>query len=361
MLLHPSIGLNLSVCGGLERTALAEIEHLNRRGHRADFYVASLTGEDEHVHVLPDRDWRHRVKQWSYYRKFLQAAGGSDILHGQYTPALVALDPARTLLHLQGLAVAEIPLYRYMRSRSHRAHFACCARHIADKLLRRYPNLPESHVHVLYNAADTELFRPGDHRAPDGLVHLTYHSLWEQAKGTFDLLQAVELLEAERQDFRLHLVGSALFEGAGDKEHEVQRQVEAWAARLSTVDIVGPLDHPSLARHLQGMDVGVFPSNHEDPFPLVPVEMMAAGLPVVAFAIGGAKESVVDEETGLLVESGNVVALAQAIERLLDSPELRLRMGEKARERVERHFTWDRHVDTLLGIYETMLRRGVSG
>ncbi len=356
MLLHPSIPLDLRVCGGLERTALEELARLNQRGHPTRLYAASVRGSHEQVAALRDTNWRSRIGQWPYYLRFLRAARGSDILHGHYTPALATLCPQRSLIHLQGLAVAEIPLYRYLHRRADRAHFACCARHIADKLANRYPRLPDSHIHVLYNAADVNLFRPAPDRLSDGLVHLDYHSLWEEPKGIFDLLQAVELLESKRQDFRLHLVGSALFEGAGPQQEADQRRVEEWAAKLQTVEIVGPLTHPQLAEHLRRMDIGVFPSNHEEPFGNAAVEIMASGLPVVAFDIGGPREIVVEGQTGFLVENKNVPKLAQALERLIENPQLRWEMGQKARKRVEQHFTWDRHVDKLLEIYEQMVR-----
>jgi glycosyltransferase involved in cell wall biosynthesis len=103
--------------------------------------------------------------------------------------------------------------------------------------------------------------------------------------------------------------------------------------------------------------VGVFPSNHEEPFGNVVVEMMAAGLPVVAYDLGGPREIILEGETGLLVENKHVRKLAAALETLLDNPELRARLGERGRQRVEQCFTWDRHVDQLLGIYEQIMRR----
>jgi glycosyltransferase involved in cell wall biosynthesis len=357
MLLQTSIRLDPRVCGGVERVALAEQQGLARRGHQADLYVSALTGAGENVQVLPDAGPGHRLRQWAYYRRFLAQARGAEVLHGHYTPALATLAPRRTLVHLHGLSVAEIPLYRFLRGRAAQAHFACCARHIADKFANLYPGLPETHLHVLYNAADTELFHPGPTRPAGGPVQLTFHGLWEEPKGIFDLLAAVELLESKRQDFQLHLVGSALFEGDSPEARAAQRRVEEWAGRLRTVRLVGPLSHPQLAAHLQQMDVGVFPSNHEEPFGNVVVEMMAAGLPVVAYDLGGPREIILEGETGLLVENKHVRKLAAALETLLDNPELRARLGERGRQRVEQCFTWDRHVDQLLGIYEQIMRR----
>jgi glycosyltransferase involved in cell wall biosynthesis len=352
MLLHPSIALNVDVCGGIERVALAELAGLERCGHQADMYVSALTGEHPQVRVLRDSGWQHRLRQWSYYLRFLRCARSCEILHGHYTPALALLAPQRALIHLHGLKVCELPLYRRFPDRLRKANFLCVAHHIADKFRDRYPDLPAENVHVLYNAVDETLFAPPLMPPDSAVVNITYHSLWEEPKGVFELLQAAELLEQKRKDFRVYLVGSALFEGAGAEQQETQRRVEEWAGRLSTVELVGPLNHPDLAVHLKRMHIGAFPSNHEDPFPLVPLEMMAAGLPVVAFDLGGPKEAIVDGQTGFLVPNKDVSALAAALERLIDNEQLRREMAVKARRHVEQNFTWDRHIERLLEIYE---------
>jgi glycosyltransferase involved in cell wall biosynthesis len=73
---------------------------------------------------------------------------------------------------------------------------------------------------------------------------------------------------------------------------------------------------------------------------------------VVASRVGGIPEVVVDGETGLLVEPGDVTALAQALGRLLADPALAARMGQAGRRRVEAHFSWDRIADRTLAVYQ---------
>jgi len=75
------------------------------------------------------------------------------------------------------------------------------------------------------------------------------------------------------------------------------------------------------------------------------MEAMAAGLPVVASAISGIPELVHAGSTGLLVPSGDPVALADALERLAGRPDLRARMGKAGRARVMRAFNL--HTNTL--------------
>ena len=76
---------------------------------------------------------------------------------------------------------------------------------------------------------------------------------------------------------------------------------------------------------------------------------MSCGKPVIASHIGGIAEVVGNEEScGLLIPPGNAAALAQAIRKLVESPESRRHMGEASRARIERLFTWDKAAQRLL-------------
>ena len=100
------------------------------------------------------------------------------------------------------------------------------------------------------------------------------------------------------------------------------------------------------ARRLYGRaDICVVPSLWQEPFGLVAVEAMAAGVPVCAADCGGLHDSVQTERTGLLFKRGDAVDLARCLERLLDDDTLRARMGTAGRERAVAHYTWPTIVD----------------
>jgi glycosyltransferase involved in cell wall biosynthesis len=82
---------------------------------------------------------------------------------------------------------------------------------------------------------------------------------------------------------------------------------------------------------------------------------MAHGRPVVASAVGGLLDLVVDEETGLLVPPGDVGALREALRRLLADHELRARLGANARRRAEETLSWERVTDLTLAAYQEAL------
>jgi len=81
------------------------------------------------------------------------------------------------------------------------------------------------------------------------------------------------------------------------------------------------------------------PSVYE-PFGIINLEAMACETPVVASAVGGILEVVVDGETGILVPPANPDALAAALRRVLEDPALARRMGQAGRQRVEAQFSW---------------------
>lgn len=96
-------------------------------------------------------------------------------------------------------------------------------------------------------------------------------------------------------------------------------------------------------------------------FPLSILESMRAGLPVVASSVGGVVESVRDEANGYLVPRGDVELLRNRIERLLTSPELRIRMGAEGRARYERDFTLAHSVNRTLAVYRDVLAESPAG
>jgi glycosyltransferase involved in cell wall biosynthesis len=105
---------------------------------------------------------------------------------------------------------------------------------------------------------------------------------------------------------------------------------------------------------LAALDVFVLSSDWEGMSNAL-LEAMAAGLPVVATAVGGTPEVVVDGVTGLLVPPHDPISLAEAIVRLLDAPDLRRQMGQAGRERVKKRFTVERMVEQTQTLYEHIL------
>ena len=117
---------------------------------------------------------------------------------------------------------------------------------------------------------------------------------------------------------------------------------------------LGFVPHDELERLYERAAVVACPS-HREGFGIVCAEAMAFGRPVVAGDVGGLRDLVVHEETGLLVPPGDVEALRASLQRLLGDADLRRRFGEAGRARIAEHFTWQRFGDDMLRVYEDAL------
>ena len=168
-------------------------------------------------------------------------------------------------------------------------------------------------------------------------------------KGFRYLLEAAPAILRDRPDVRLVLGGQ------GDllEEHRAQASSSGVGDRIL---FPGGLSHPRVLELLAAAEVFAMPSVRDaagniDGLPVVVLEAMAAGTPVVATDLAGMPLAVVDGETGLLVPEKDPQALARAIGRLLDDPARARTLGEAGRARVEAELTWKSIARVHDGIY----------
>jgi glycosyltransferase involved in cell wall biosynthesis len=140
-----------------------------------------------------------------------------------------------------------------------------------------------------------------------------------------------------------------------------QARLEALAASLNVTSRVHWAGYrPDVPGVLPALDIFVQPSRYEG-LPTTILEAMAAGLSVVATAVGGTPEVVVDGVTGLLVPPRDPTALAHAIAVLLRDPNLRRTMGRAGRERVAQHFSVECMVEQTERLYTQLLsEKGIA-
>jgi glycosyltransferase involved in cell wall biosynthesis len=211
---------------------------------------------------------------------------------------------------------------------------------------------------VIHNGADLQMFEPSGFQAAisdfrrslgieENLFILGNIARLTEQKGQEVLLQAVSLLGRNGRNLKVVLVGGGPRRG----------ELESLADRLGISDHVlflGPRhDLPEL---LSLFDIFVLSSLWES-LPVIILEAMAMGKPVVATDVAGVSEVVEHGVTGLLVEAGNPQLLAQAILKLMDNPELAAQMGLAGRQRVERDFSVERMVAETTALYDDLLRQ----
>lgn len=180
-------------------------------------------------------------------------------------------------------------------------------------------------------------------------VLLLYSRLFE-----FDTRRLVDLLvqvREKRPDLAVLSIGSGLFE---EDTTQFRRQLEA-AGLLDAIVDVGWVPEPELPVLLATADAGLYLIDdsllNRTKCPVKLADMLSVGLPVVAEAVGQVPAYVRHGETGLLYESGDVQGLVNGVLALLGETTLRSRLGAAARQRVQRHFSWDHLAHRLESAY----------
>lgn len=177
---------------------------------------------------------------------------------------------------------------------------------------------------------------------PDDACVLVVVGALEARKGHAVLLEALATLRAAR--IRVLCAG----------EGSQRDALIAHSASLGLGDVVRWLGHvEDVAALLAAADVAVMPSHHEG-LGVAALEAMAAGLPVIASAVGGLPDAVVDGETGILVPPGDPQALAAAIARVCGDSDLAPRLGAAGARRVREHFTMAGMAAQTLDVYRRL-------
>ena len=247
------------------------------------------------------------------------------------------------------------------------------SRSMQDDVKELY-GVPAEKVRVIYNGVDVEKYKPTFN--PEVLArygidpespYILFVGRITHQKGIMHLLRAVEHLIPGVQ-----VVLCATDPDTVELGREVDQRIEALKTRdgraIIHVSSFVPVD--DIIPLYSHAAIFVCPSIYE-PFGIINLEAMACGTPVVATAVGGIKEVVAHQETGLLVPFDHkcpenhepqaaaafALNLAAAIQSLLSDPERRRIMGDKARRRVEELFSWRQVARQTLDFYQEIMER----
>ncbi len=221
-----------------------------------------------------------------------------------------------------------------------------------------FPVTVPPQAHVIYNGRDLSVFDPDlphqDLRAelgvPQGipLVGITAQLL--RGKGHRALLRAWQIVARRHPEARLVIVGDGPVEPGEAQPY--RQELEQLARDLGVSQgVIFTGFRTDIVDVLHTLDILVSASTHLETFSLSVLEGMAMRKAVVATKVGGVPELITDGETALLVEDGNVPAMAAAIERFLDDPELRTRCGRQARQQALAKFSLQHYVSAFQALY----------
>ena len=187
-------------------------------------------------------------------------------------------------------------------------------------------------LHIVRMCVDVEVFRPPEGgRSRAGPLRVLSVGRLVPEKGAPVLLDAVARLRD--QGIAVHL----RIAGGGELESYLRQQV-AELGLAGSVELTGPVSQEAVRELYQWADAFCLPSFQEG-LPVVLMEAMATGLPVVTTAIAGIPELVIADRTGVLVPAGRTDLVAEGLARLAADPAERERLGRAARDLVVAEFS----------------------
>jgi glycosyltransferase involved in cell wall biosynthesis len=322
---------------------------------------------------------------------------GCDVIHlqhcSQYAPIIRTFNPkAKIVLHLHAELFSQIdPAVIAARLKAVDL-LTTVGDYVTEKTRRAFPAIARRCA-TTYNGVDIQEFpRDADYRVgrERKVKRILYSGAVSPHKGVHVLFEAFARVARQYPDVRLDVVGplgtypleenfdlqdvetiktvepfyatrhwsrikSILSHGSSHKSEYVTRlETNLPPDVASKVSILGMIPRQELLDRYYSSDVFAFPPIWDEGFGLPPVEAMAAGLPVVASRSGTIEETVVEGQTGFLVQKNHAGELAQALLLLLKDDTLREAMGRAGRRRVLKHFTWSRVAAGMFTRYEQL-------
>jgi glycosyltransferase involved in cell wall biosynthesis len=212
--------------------------------------------------------------------------------------------------------------------------------------------LYDKEVRLIYNGVDETVFHPMDKievrkklRLPEDKTIITFSahggvsSSWRSSK---DLFEALRIIEDENDNIMFLNIGSS------------ERLDEKIRGDIEWLSIPHIYEEAKMAEYFAASDLLLYPTL-ADNCPLVVLEAMACGTPVIAFNTGGVPELVDHMKTGYVAEYKNSADLANGVELFLSDDDFRENTGILAREKVEDKFTLDQQVENYLKLYAQIL------
>jgi len=386
--------------GGVESHLLDLCAELVKQGHEVHALVGSLEGRPEsetvegiqiHRHDLMNPEWIRADKKKrgiaadeddekligaieQLYKSFIDEHG-IDVVHGHNFHHFVPEHAmALTRLWEKGLpnilTVHEVWSEFICEDLLRRAKWDTIitfCKHVTKGIREQAPHL--DNIQVIYPGIDVGLFSPENkekkwadklelHGRP-AIIHPARMLPW---KGVVYSIRAMDIIRKEIPDVRLVITDT---EDIVDWIRELKGYKEEVLALIRQLDlednvVTQPFPYMELPWVYNYCNVVVYPTIGEEPFGLVPVEAMACAKPTVVTRSGGMVESVVDNETGYIIEKRDHETLAERILALLKDKDLAARLGENGRRRAIEVFSRERMTQDTVDVYERAIAHHAS-
>lgn len=308
--------------------------------------------------------WRFNLKavrRWLQSGFLAQQLEGTDVrhIHAHFStsPTTVAMMTS-TLLDFQFsftchakdvYADSRLHSPGFFRNLSRASFVVCASVETKQDIVEAWPDVPRGKIRVVYNGLDLERFRRRTSEPTNDPLILGVGRFVEK-KGFPYLIEACRLLEDRSVPFKCEIVGY------GATRKSLLELISSLGLE-DRVSLVPPLAQDELVGYYRRASVFCLPTmiasnDDRDILPNVVKEAMAVGVPVITTALPGMDELVEHERSGLLVPQKNAPALADALEVLLEDHDLRRRLAQEGRRKIEERFDRSKNVAQLYGFLE---------
>ena len=220
-------------------------------------------------------------------------------------------------------------------------------------------NFPADKIRVMWNGVDEEKYNMRNFRQADVGAYRKSIGVGENdkmilftgrltfVKGIDTLVRAMGKVAAQQKNTKLVVLGR------GEMDNELKLLAAQMGVKDKVIMVDKWVDEKERLLLYASCDAMCSPSRYE-PFGIVPLEAMSMGKPVVV-GVGGMRESVIDGEQGFFCDPNNPEDIANKLLQILKDDKLARQMGRKARDRVEKVFTWKRIAKQTIELYETII------
>lgn len=353
--------------GGLEKIALQTAEELAGQGHDVTllcnresnlFKEGQKSGINCSEFLQGDKSLIKNIRN----TKRLVVSGNYDVVHTHLSHDLWSLVPVlRTMpvklfltKHMGSYVSKNDILHKYLYKRVN-GIFAI-SNYVKESLLRTCP-VKENKIRILPDFIKLEKYDNGkydrdeirnQYKVDSNTFLAGMAGRFTPGKGHEDLIDAAKIIRSKAKiDIKYFIVGGA---SLGEDEYEAKIRSMVKDSGIEN-DFIFTGYSNEVQKLMNAMDIFVMPS-HEESFGIVLLEAMAMKLPVIATDNAGAKDIVINNESGLLIKPKNPEKLAEKIMDLINDKEKRTKLGMAGRQRVEENFSSDNIIDQLVDFYK---------
>ncbi len=362
--------------GGVDTYIRTITKVLETRGHTVDLLCFS------NIDILPDDSLAKLEQIWYRMKKelgdkvcsvFLENellrytheellahfdVSSYDIIHSQFgitsyaakrvRPDIPLVGTVHGCFYSEGIKGGRVPLGQGDLFRRFDEYAVSCPETVitvSTHLNKDLPLIPQDVHEVVFNAVDTEMFKPRPHK--NNPVKIAASGAIYHHKGYDVLIESLIILKQQGLSFEVTIFGD------GDGAAKLKRMA---AENHLPVIFRGEVSRDILAVELPDFDIFVQPSRLDN-FPFSVIEAMACGCVPVGSRVGGIPDQIDHMKNGILFESENVGELAQAIGLLIKDTSLRDRLGRQARIKAVEQFSLDKMGMRLEEVYKKTISK----